>query len=58
MFGFGVIDFVKVIWMVLEDVVFVVGFLIIIEVMVVDKFVKDVLVGGGMLDMGGMGGMM
>ena len=58
MFGFGVIDPAKVTRTALEDAASVAGLLITTEAMVADKPVKDAPGGGGMPDMGGMGGMM
>ena len=59
MFSFGVIDPAKVARTALEDAASVAGLLITTEAMVADKPVKDGAgAGGGMPDMGGMGGMM
>ncbi|MEM6306954.1 MAG: chaperonin GroEL, partial [Pseudomonadota bacterium] len=59
MFGFGVIDPAKVTRTALEDAASVAGLLITTEAMVADKPAKDAPAGGGgMPDMGGMGGMM
>ncbi|WP_377190347.1 chaperonin GroEL [Ruegeria meonggei] len=59
MFAFGVIDPAKVVRTALEDAASVAGLLITTEAMVADKPAKDgAPAGGGMPDMGGMGGMM
>ena len=59
MFGFGVIDPAKVTRTALQDAASVAGLLITTEAMVADKPSKDGgAAGGGMPDMGGMGGMM
>ncbi len=59
MFKFGVIDPAKVVRTALEDAASVAGLLITTEAMVADKPKKDEpAMGGGMGDMGGMGGMM
>ncbi|GAA4220575.1 chaperonin GroEL [Sagittula marina] len=59
MFAFGVIDPAKVVRTALEDASSVAGLLITTEAMVADKPSKDGAgAGGGMPDMGGMGGMM
>ncbi|MBT8153783.1 chaperonin GroEL [Epibacterium ulvae] len=60
MFSFGVIDPAKVTRTALEDAASVAGLLITTEAMVADKPSKDggASAGGGMPDMGGMGGMM
>jgi len=60
MFGFGVIDPAKVVRTALEDAASVAGLLITTEAMVADKPAKEGAgaAGGGMPDMGGMGGMM
>jgi chaperonin GroEL len=58
MFKFGVIDPAKVVRTALEDAASVAGLLITTEAMVADKPKKDEPAGGGMPDMGGMGGMM
>ncbi|MCL4107693.1 UNVERIFIED_CONTAM: hypothetical protein GTU68_022154 [Idotea baltica] len=60
MFKFGVIDPAKVVRTALEDAASVAGLLITTEAMVADKPSKDGggAPGGGMPDMGGMGGMM
>ncbi|GGO61689.1 chaperonin GroEL [Roseovarius pacificus] len=58
MFTFGVIDPAKVVRTALEDAASVAGLLITTEAMVADKPQKDGAAGGGMPDMGGMGGMM
>ncbi|MBU2991934.1 chaperonin GroEL [Octadecabacter sp. 1_MG-2023] len=60
MFGFGVIDPAKVTRTALQDAASVAGLLITTEAMVADKPSKDGggMPGGGMPDMGGMGGMM
>ncbi|SFA85328.1 chaperonin GroEL [Poseidonocella pacifica] len=59
MFKFGVIDPAKVVRTALEDASSIAGLLITTEAMVADKPSKDgASAGGGMPDMGGMGGMM
>ncbi|WP_037308518.1 chaperonin GroEL [Ruegeria halocynthiae] len=59
MFAFGVIDPAKVVRTALEDAASVAGLLITTEAMVADKPAKEgAAAGGGMPDMGGMGGMM
>ncbi|MBF9051236.1 chaperonin GroEL [Roseobacter sp. HKCCD9010] len=59
MFAFGVIDPAKVVRTALEDAASVASLLITTEAMVADKPSKDGgAAGGGMPDMGGMGGMM
>ena len=61
MFKFGVIDPAKVVRTALQDAASVAGLLIITEAMVADKPSKEGAggpAGGGMPDMGGMGGMM
>ncbi|WP_371154390.1 chaperonin GroEL [Jannaschia sp. 2305UL9-9] len=59
MFKFGVIDPAKVVRTALEDAASIAGLLITTEAMVADKPAKEgAAVGGGMPDMGGMGGMM
>ncbi|WP_305969915.1 MULTISPECIES: chaperonin GroEL [unclassified Mameliella] len=61
MFKFGVIDPAKVVRTALEDAASVAGLLITTEAMVADKPQKEGAgagAGGGMPDMGGMGGMM
>jgi chaperonin GroEL len=59
MFKFGVIDPAKVVRTALEDAASIAGLLITTEAMVADKPQKDgAPAGGGMPDMGGMGGMM
>ncbi|WP_109313276.1 chaperonin GroEL [Ruegeria sp. AU67] len=59
MFSFGVIDPAKVVRTALEDAASVAGLLVTTEAMVADKPAKDgAPAGGGMPDMGGMGGMM
>jgi len=59
MFKFGVIDPAKVVRTALEDAASVAGLLITTEAMVADKPQKEAPAGGGgMPDMGGMGGMM
>ncbi|MCV2882257.1 chaperonin GroEL [Actibacterium sp. XHP0104] len=58
MFKFGVIDPAKVTRTALEDASSVAGLLITTEAMVADKPQKEGAAGGGMPDMGGMGGMM
>ncbi|MBO6882020.1 MAG: chaperonin GroEL [Marivita sp.] len=57
MFKFGVIDPAKVVRTALEDAASIAGLLITTEAMVADKPQKE-SAGGGMPDMGGMGGMM
>ncbi|WP_146585081.1 chaperonin GroEL [Puniceibacterium confluentis] len=59
MFKFGVIDPAKVVRTALEDASSIAGLLITTEAMVADRPQKDGAgAGGGMPDMGGMGGMM
>jgi chaperonin GroEL len=59
MFAFGVIDPAKVVRTALEDASSVAGLLVTTEAMVADKPAKEgAAAGGGMPDMGGMGGMM
>ncbi|MEM9342754.1 MAG: chaperonin GroEL [Pseudomonadota bacterium] len=59
LFKFGVIDPAKVVRTALEDAASVAGLLITTEAMVADKPAKEgAAAGGGMPDMGGMGGMM
>ena len=59
MFAFGVIDPAKVVRTALQDAASIAGLLITTEAMVADKPAKDGAgAGGGMPDMGGMGGMM
>ncbi len=59
MFKFGVIDPAKVVRTALQDAASVAGLLITTEAMVADRPSKDGAgAGGGMPDMGGMGGMM
>ena len=58
MFKFGVIDPAKVVRTALEDAASVAGLLITTEAMVADRPAKEGAAGGGMPDMGGMGGMM
>ena len=59
MFKFGVIDPAKVVRTALEDAASIAGLLITTEAMVADKPAKEgASAGGGMPDMGGMGGMM
>jgi len=58
MFKFGVIDPAKVVRTALEDASSIAGLLITTEAMVAEKPQKDGAGGGGMPDMGGMGGMM
>ncbi|SNS14480.1 chaperonin GroEL [Antarctobacter heliothermus] len=59
MFKFGVIDPAKVVRTALEDAASIAGLLVTTEAMVADKPAKDgAPAGGGMPDMGGMGGMM
>ncbi|MEL7100507.1 MAG: TCP-1/cpn60 chaperonin family protein, partial [Pseudomonadota bacterium] len=59
MFDFGVIDPAKVVRTALQDAASVAGLLITTEAMVADKPAKEgAPAGGGMPDMGGMGGMM
>jgi chaperonin GroEL len=59
MFKFGVIDPAKVVRTALQDAASIAGLLITTEAMVADKPSKEgASAGGGMPDMGGMGGMM
>ena len=58
LFAFGVIDPAKVVRTALEDASSIAGLLITTEAMVADKPEKAGAGGGGMPDMGGMGGMM
>ncbi|MEM6589615.1 MAG: chaperonin GroEL, partial [Pseudomonadota bacterium] len=59
MFAYGVIDPAKVVRTALEDAASIAGLLITTEAMVADKPAKEgAAPGGGMPDMGGMGGMM
>jgi len=58
MFKFGVIDPAKVVRHALQDAASVAGLLITTEAMIADKPAKENAGGGGMPDMGGMGGMM
>ena len=59
LFDFGVIDPAKVVRTALEDAASIAGLLITTEAMVADKPSKEGAgAGGGMPDMGGMGGMM
>jgi len=58
MFKFGVIDPAKVVRTALQDAASVAGLLITTEAMVADRPSKEGAGGGGMPDMGGMGGMM
>jgi chaperonin GroEL len=58
MFAFGVIDPAKVVRTALEDAASIAGLLITTEAMVADKPEEKGAAGGGMPDMGGMGGMM
>tara|TARA_R110002049_G_scaffold29972_4_gene102093 strand:+ start:13118 stop:14758 length:1641 start_codon:yes stop_codon:yes gene_type:complete len=58
MFKFGVIDPAKVVRTALQDAASIAGLLITTEAMVADKPSKEGSGGGGMPDMGGMGGMM
>ncbi|MEV8466016.1 chaperonin GroEL [Fluviibacterium sp. DFM31] len=58
MFTFGVIDPAKVVRTALEDAASIAGLLITTEAMVADIPAKEGAGGGGMPDMGGMGGMM
>ena len=60
MFAFGIIDPAKVVRTALEDASSVAGLLVTTEAMVADKPAKEGAgaPGGGMPDMGGMGGMM
>ena len=57
MFKFGVIDPAKVVRTALEDAASVAGLLITTEAMIAEK-PEPKSAGGGMPDMGGMGGMM
>jgi chaperonin GroEL len=57
LFSFGVLDPAKVVRTALEDAASIAGLLITTEAMVADKPAKDgAAAGGGMPDMGGMGG--
>ncbi|WP_347312736.1 chaperonin GroEL [Defluviimonas sp. SAOS-178_SWC] len=58
MFKFGVIDPAKVTRTALEDAASIAGLLITTEAMIADKPEPKGAAGGGMPDMGGMGGMM
>ncbi|MGR3398889.1 MAG: chaperonin GroEL [Paracoccus sp. (in: a-proteobacteria)] len=58
MFKFGVIDPAKVVRTALEDAASVAGLLITTEAMIAEKPEPKAAAGGGMPDMGGMGGMM
>jgi chaperonin GroEL len=60
MFKFGVIDPAKVVRTALQDAASIAGLLITTEAMVADRPAKEGAggMGGGMPDMGGMGGMM
>ena len=61
MFAYGVIDPAKVVRTAMEDAASIAGLLITTEAMIADKPQKDdggAGAGGGMPDMGGMGGMM
>ena len=58
MFGFGVIDPAKVTRTALEDAASIAGLLITTEAMVAERPAPAGAAGGGMPDMGGMGGMM
>ena len=59
LFSFGVLDPAKVVRTALEDAASIAGLLITTEAMIADKPAKDGgAPGGGMPDMGGMGGMM
>ncbi len=58
MFKFGVIDPAKVVRTALQDAASIAGLLITTEAMIADKPQKENAGGGGMPDMGGMGGMM
>ena len=58
MFGFGVIDPAKVTRTALEDAASIAGLLITTEAMVAERPAPAGGAGGGMPDMGGMGGMM
>ncbi|MGG7567531.1 chaperonin GroEL [Rhodovulum sp. DZ06] len=58
MIGMGIIDPAKVVRTALEDAASVAGLLITTEAMVADKPEPKGAAGGGMPDMGGMGGMM
>ncbi|WP_375263061.1 chaperonin GroEL [Palleronia sp.] len=58
MFKFGVIDPAKVVRTALQDAASIAGLLITTEAMIADKPQKEGQGGGGMPDMGGMGGMM
>ena len=58
LFKFGIIDPAKVVRTALEDAASIAGLMVTTEAMVADKPVKESAGGGGMPDMGGMGGMM
>ncbi len=58
MFKFGVIDPAKVVRTALEDAASIAGLLITTEAMIAEKPEPKGAAGGGMPDMGGMGGMM
>jgi len=58
LFGFGVIDPAKVTRTALEDAASIAGLLITTEAMVAERPAPAGAAGGGMPDMGGMGGMM
>ena len=58
MFKFGVIDPAKVVRTALEDAASIAGLLITTEAMIAEKPEPKAPAGGGMPDMGGMGGMM
>ncbi|HHY02017.1 MAG TPA: chaperonin GroEL, partial [Paracoccus sp.] len=58
MFKFGVIDPAKVVRTALEDAASIAGLLITTEAMIAEKPDPKAPAGGGMPDMGGMGGMM
>ena len=58
LFGFGIIDPAKVVRTAVEDAASIAGLLITTEAMVAERPAKETPGGGGMPDMGGMGGMM
>ena len=58
LFGFGIIDPAKVVRTAVEDAASIAGLLITTEAMVAERPAKETPSGGGMPDMGGMGGMM
>jgi chaperonin GroEL len=58
MISMGIVDPVKVVRTALQDAASVAGLLVTTEAMIADAPKKDAPAGGGMPDMGGMGGMM